>query len=232
MPFQPHESGIHAVSAELEPATAKDHQSQKHPGKRAAGSRPGRRRPAVVDSQVRDLAWSPAHRAKKASKGRLPSSSSRSRSLTSGRTSSPVTDAMPSAVSRARRMGLLNRARTPRSRSHRPVQVACSRPVLVSPGSPGRGSFSACCTRYVSVMPPSCPPRPCTPPATSVVPVTTPDDEQAGPHPALVGRRGHAQTRPPGRRRRSCGRSWPSRPCRAGGPSPDPVEGDRGRTAR
>ncbi len=49
-----------------------------------------------------------------------------------------------------RRIGLLNRARIPRSRSHWPVQVACSRPVPVSPGSPGSGFFSPCYTRYVS----------------------------------------------------------------------------------
>jgi hypothetical protein len=100
-----------------------------------------------------------AHKARKASKGRLPSQFSRSRSLVSARTSRPVTDAMPSAVSRARRMGLLYRALIPRPQSHRPVQVACSRPVPVSPGSPGSGSFSACCTRYASVMPPIVPAR-------------------------------------------------------------------------
>jgi len=54
MPFQPYESGIHAVCAELEPATAKDHQSQQHPGKQGQqGSHPDGAG-LLVDSQVRD----------------------------------------------------------------------------------------------------------------------------------------------------------------------------------
>ena len=55
--------------------------------------------------------------------------------------------AMHPAVSRARRIGLVHSASTPRPPSHRPVRVACIRPSSVSPGSPGPGSFSPCCTR-------------------------------------------------------------------------------------
>ena len=87
----------------------------------------------------------------------------------------------------------------PRPQSHRPVQVACSRPAPVSPGSPGSGSFSACCTRYASVMPPIVPARVRIPPAVSVVPVTTTPGEQAGPHPALVGRKVTLRPGRPGR---------------------------------
>jgi hypothetical protein len=69
------------------------------------------------------------------------------RSRASGWTASPVTNAMRSAVSRARCIGLVYRVCTPRPYSHRPVRLACRRPAGVSPGSPGTGSFSPCCTR-------------------------------------------------------------------------------------
>jgi hypothetical protein len=88
-----------------------------------------------------------AHEAKKTATGMLPSQFRRSRSRASGRAVIPVTAAMQAAVSRARRRGLVHKACTPRPRSHQPVRAACCRPIAVSPGSPGKGSFSPCWTR-------------------------------------------------------------------------------------
>jgi len=75
--------------------------------------------------------------------GRLGRAGCRSRSRASGWTASPVTNAMRSAVSRARCIGLVYRVCTPRPCSHRPVRLACRQPAGASPGSPGTGSFLA-----------------------------------------------------------------------------------------
>ena len=84
-----------------------------------------------------------AHQAKKAGYGMLASQLRRSRSWASGWAVSPVTVAMQAAVSVARRRGLVYRVCTPRLRSHRPIRVACCRPMAVSRGSPRRALLLA-----------------------------------------------------------------------------------------
>ena len=86
---------------------------------RIIAPRPGRHRPARhqmrrrTDGEVGCICPGGTDFRHAQSKGRLPSQFRRSRSLASGWTASPVADATHSAVSRARRIWLVYKARTP-----------------------------------------------------------------------------------------------------------------------
>jgi uncharacterized protein (TIGR02246 family) len=101
-------------------------------------------KPQVSEVALRKCA---DHRIGVESRRSVPSQFNRSRRRLSTRTGRPTARAIGSAVSRARRSGLLYSACSPIPCSHRAVTAAWPLPSSVSPGSPGTRSLSPCCTK-------------------------------------------------------------------------------------